>query len=71
MAAKTQPVVNRDREEIRVPSPFGGRLLDHLSRKGLRGAVRTDTAHGLAVRVSPLGIGGLYDQRRIQAMMLV
>jgi hypothetical protein len=36
--------VNRDREEIRVPSPFGGRLLDHLSRKGLRGAIRTDAA---------------------------
>lgn len=44
MAATTHPVLNRDREEIRVPSPFGGRLLDHITRKGLRGAVRTDSA---------------------------
>ena len=44
MAATCHPILNRDREEIRVPSPFGGRLLDHLARKGLRGAMRTDAA---------------------------
>lgn len=44
MAATIRPVVNRDREEIRVPSPFGGPLLNHLSRRGLRGSIRTDRA---------------------------
>ena len=57
MAAKTQPVVNRDREEIRVPSPFGGRLLDHLSRKGLRGAVRTDTAGDVVTLIGEPDMG--------------
>jgi len=47
MAANIRPVVNRDREEIRVPSPFGEQLLDHLSRRGLRGTVRTDSAGDL------------------------
>ncbi|MDB5313731.1 MAG: hypothetical protein JWO38_7933 [Gemmataceae bacterium] len=38
------PVVNRDREEIRIPSPLGPRLLDYLTRRGVRGRVRTDRA---------------------------
>ncbi len=38
------PVLNRDREEIRVPSPLGGELLSYLTRRGYRGSVRTDTA---------------------------
>jgi hypothetical protein len=44
MTTTIRPVVNRDREEIRVPSPFGGPLLSHLSRRGLRGSIRTDRA---------------------------
>ena len=42
MPATAHPVLNRDREEIRVPSPHGGPLLGHLARRGLRGRVRTD-----------------------------
>jgi hypothetical protein len=44
MSASTHPVLNRDREEIRVPSPLGGGLLDYLTRRGLRGSIRTDRA---------------------------
>lgn len=42
MMSVTHPVLNRDREEIRVPSPLGETLLQFLSRKGLRGQLRTD-----------------------------
>lgn len=38
------PIVNRDREEIRVPSPFGPQLLNYLVSRGIRGQVRTDRA---------------------------
>ncbi len=39
-----RPVLNQDREEIRVPSPYGGELLAFLSRHGLRAGTRTDAA---------------------------
>ena len=42
MPAATHPVLNRDREEIRIPSPHGEPLLGYLTRRGLRGSVRTD-----------------------------
>lgn len=44
MSASTHPVLNRDREEIRVPTPLGERLLDYLAHRGLRGNLRTDRA---------------------------
>lgn len=44
MSMHAHPVLNRDREEIRVPSPIGGQLLDYLTRRGLRGSLRTDRA---------------------------
>ena len=44
MSVLTHPVLNRDREEIRVPSPLGETLLQYLSRRGLRGNIRTDMA---------------------------
>ena len=43
MSSPTHPVLNRDREEIRVPSPLGETLLQFLSRRGLRGNLRSDT----------------------------
>ena len=43
-SATTHPVLNRDREEIRVPSPLGETLLQFLSRRGLRGNLRSDRA---------------------------
>jgi hypothetical protein len=36
------PILNRDRDEVRVPSPHGEPLLAYLGRKGLRGSLRTD-----------------------------
>ncbi len=42
MSVITHPVLNRDREEIRVPSPLGDPLLQYLNRRGLRGNLRTD-----------------------------
>lgn len=44
MSMTTHPVLNRDREEIRVPSPLGDTLLQYLSRRGLHGNLRTDGA---------------------------
>jgi hypothetical protein len=44
MMSINHPVLNRDREEIRVPSPLGETLLQFLSRRGLRGQLRTDRA---------------------------
>jgi len=38
------PVLNRDREEIRVSHPLGDDLLAYLAGRGLRGRVRTDAA---------------------------
>jgi hypothetical protein len=40
-------VLNRDRDEVRVPSPLGQPLLAFLARRGLRGSLRTDTAGDL------------------------
>lgn len=37
-------VLNRDREEVRVPSPHGAELLEYLNRQRLRGTLRTDRA---------------------------
>lgn len=42
MSMATHPVLNRDREEIRVPSPLGETLLQFLARRGLRGQLRSD-----------------------------
>lgn len=42
MMTNTHPVLNRDREEIRVPSPHGERLLSFLMRRNLRGTIRSD-----------------------------
>ena len=47
MSVVTHPVLNRDREEIRVPSPLGETLLQFLNRRGLRGTLRTDVAGDL------------------------
>ena len=47
MSVVTHPVLNRDREEIRVPSPLGETLLQFLNRRGLRGNLRTDVAGDL------------------------
>jgi hypothetical protein len=44
LSAITHPVLNRDREEIRVPSPLGEPLLQYLNYRGLRGNIRTDRA---------------------------
>ena len=44
MSTFVHPVLNRDREEIRVPSPLGETLLQFLSRRGLRGQLRSDRA---------------------------
>lgn len=44
MMSVAHPVLNRDREEIRVPSPLGETLLQFLSRRGLRGNLRSDQA---------------------------
>ena len=44
MSIAVHPIVNRDREEIRVPSPIGPQLLDYLKNRGLRGNVRSDRA---------------------------
>ena len=43
------PILNRDRDEVRVPSPYGPRLLAYLGRKGLRGCIHTDTAGDVIV----------------------
>lgn len=47
MAFHTHPVLNRDRDEIRVPSPQGRELLAYLHRRGLRGELHTDRAGDL------------------------
>jgi hypothetical protein len=44
MSSFTHPVLNRDREEIRVPSPLGETLLQFLSGRGFRGQLRSDRA---------------------------
>lgn len=42
MSMTNHPVLNRDREEIRVPSPLGEEILSFLARRGIRGSLRTD-----------------------------
>lgn len=53
MSTNAQPhahaVLNRDRDEVRVPSPLGEPLLAFLTRRGLRGSLRTDRAGDLIV----------------------
>jgi hypothetical protein len=44
LASAVHPVLNRDREEIRVDTPHGPELLAFLARYKLRGEVRTDSA---------------------------
>ncbi len=40
-------ILNRDREEVRVPSPFGQPLLEYLDRRGLHGNLHSDRAGDL------------------------
>jgi hypothetical protein len=47
MAQHTHPVLNRDRDEIRVPTPQGGELLAFLHRRGLCGGLKSDRAGDL------------------------
>ena len=49
LQARVHPVLNRDREEIRVPNPFGPQLESYLFRRGVRATVRTDAAGDLLV----------------------
>jgi hypothetical protein len=44
MSLTTHPVLNRDREEIRISSPQGSVLLNYLNRRGFQGRIRTDLA---------------------------
>jgi len=43
------PILNRDRDEVRVPAPYGAPLLNYLGRKGLHGHIHTDTAGDVIV----------------------
>ena len=49
MAATVHPILNRDRDEVRVPSPHGVPLLTYLNRKGLRGSMHSDVAGDVIV----------------------
>lgn len=49
MSASVHPVLNRDRDEVRVPAPYGVPLLNYLGRKGLHGHIHTDTAGDVIV----------------------
>ena len=49
MTATVHPVLNRDRDEVRVPTPHGQPLLAYLGRKGYRGVLRTDPAGDVIV----------------------
>lgn len=62
-AAFASPVLNRDRDEIRVPSPNGGALLEYLTRRGLKGSVRTDRAGDL------ITLAGEPDMGRVAAIL--
>lgn len=42
MSLHPHPVLNRDREEVRIPTPMGQELLEFLGRRGLRGSLKTD-----------------------------
>lgn len=57
------PILNRDREEIRIPSPFGDDLLAFLKRKGFRGSIRTDIAGDL------IALDGEPDMGRVAATL--
>ena len=52
MSATVHPILNRDRDEVRVPSPHGVTLLTYLSRKGLHGSLHSDTAGDVVVPVA-------------------
>ncbi len=47
--AQVHTVLNRDSDEVRVPSPFGVPLLTYLNRKGLRGTLSSDRAGDVIV----------------------
>jgi hypothetical protein len=51
------PVLNRDREEIRVSSPYGPQLLAFLNRRGLRANVRTDAVGDVLTLVGEPDMG--------------
>jgi hypothetical protein len=57
------PILNRDREEIRVPNPFGPELEAYLSRRGVHANVRTDAAGDLLVLV------GEPDMSRVKSLL--
>jgi hypothetical protein len=56
-------VLNRDRDEVRVPSPLGQPLLAYLSRRGLRGRLQTDRAGDL------ITLDGEPDMGRVRAIL--
>lgn len=56
-------VLNRDRDEVRVPTPHGAPLLAYLTQRGLRGSVRTDRAGDLIV------LAGEPDMGRVASIL--
>jgi hypothetical protein len=56
-------VLNRDRDEVRVPTPHGGALLAYLTQRGLRGSLRTDRAGDLIV------LAGEPDMGRVASIL--
>lgn len=60
---QTHAVLNRDRDEVRVPSPLGQPLLTYLSRRGLRGSLRTDRAGDVII------LDGEPDMGRVRSVL--
>ena len=56
-------VLNRDRDEVRVPSPYGPPLLSYLNRRGYRGNVRTDRVGDV------ITLDGEPDTNRVRAVL--
>jgi hypothetical protein len=56
-------VLNRDRDEVRVPSPYGQPLLAYLNRRGFRGNVRTDRVGDV------ITLDGEPDTGRVRAIL--
>lgn len=55
------PVLNRDREEIQVQSPFGPHLLAFLNRRGLRGSLRTEPYADVITLLGEPDMGRVYS----------
>ena len=60
MTATVHPILNRDRDEVRVPTPFGEPLMAYLSRRSLRGAIHSDRAGDVIV------LDGEHDMGRVR-----